>query len=121
MEGYVYILASRKHGTPYTGVTSDLPGRVHQHRNGTFPGFTAEHGVKRLVWFDTHTNIETAIVREKRIKNWRRDWKIALIEDFNPDRSDLATSLLGFDPLTSAPLLHRHPGESRDPRTRSWE
>jgi len=119
--GYVYILASRKHGTLYTGVTSDLPGRMHRHRNGTFSGFTADHGVKRLVWFEPHETIEAAIMREKGIKGWRRDWKIRLIEDFNLHWNDLAVTALGFEPLPSKPLPHRHPGESRDPRTRGWE
>jgi putative endonuclease len=121
VEGYVYILASRKHGTLYTGITSDLLGRVHQHRNETFSGFTADHGVKRLVWFETHGSIEAAIMREKRIKGWRRDWKIRLIESINPQWNDLAVTILGFDPLPSVPLPYRHPGESRDPRTRKWE
>ena len=119
MGGFVYILASRRHGTLYTSVTSDLTGRVHQHRNRTFSGFAATHGIKRLVWFEVQ--IEAAIVREKRIKGWRRNWKIKLIEDMNQQWEDLAVTIFGFDPLPSKPLLHRHPGESRDPRTRGWK
>jgi putative endonuclease len=117
----VYILASRKHGTLYTGVTTDLAGRVYQHRTGAFSGFTADHGVTRLMWFEIHDDIEAAIVREKRIKGWRRDWKIELIESSNPDWNDLAVGVLGFEPLPCEPLPLRHPGESRDPRTRGWK
>jgi putative endonuclease len=120
MGGFVYILASRKHGTLYTGVTSDLPARIYHHREGVIRGFTTEHDVKRLVWFEAHGDIEAAILREKRIKGWKRDWKITLIEDMNPAWNDLAVTLLGFDPLPSKPLPFRHPGESRDPRIRGW-
>lgn len=121
MGGFVYFLASRPHGTLYTGVTSDLAGRIYQHRNHSFSGFTAEYGIERLVWFEAHDMIEAAIAREKRIKGWRRDWKIKLIEDLNPQWEDLAVAMLGFDPLPLEPLPHRHPGEGRDPRTRDWE
>lgn len=121
MSGHVYILASRRHGTLYTGMTSDLPGRIHQHRTETFSGFTADYGIKRLVWFETHEDIAAAIVREKRIKGWKRDWKIGLIEALNPMWDDLAVTLLGFEPLPPPNLHHRHPGESRDPRTRNWQ
>ena len=121
MGGFVYILASRRHGTLYTGVTSDLPARIYQHRNETFSGFTADYDVKRLVWFEAHDDISEAIMREKRIKGWKRDWKISLIEEMNPGWDDLAFTLLGFEALPSKPVPHRHPGESRDPRTRGWE
>ena len=94
----VYIVASGFHGTIYTGVTSNLLQRVHQHREGTLGGFTAEHGVKRLVWFEMHGTMEHAIVREKRLKNWRRSWKVALIEAANPSWRDLAEEF-GFEPL----------------------
>jgi putative endonuclease len=115
MGGHVYILASRKYGTIYVGVTSDLPKRIHQHRAGTFPGFTRDYSIKRLVFVETHDDIEAAIVREKRLKDWHRDWKIRLIERDNPDWDDLAVSLLGFVPLPSPKPSHRHPGEGRDP------
>jgi putative endonuclease len=121
MGGFVYILASRKHGTLYTGVTSDLPARIYHHREGLVPGFTRDYGVKRLVWLESHDDIEAAIVREKRIKGWKRDWKISLIEEANPAWDDLAVTLLGFDPLPSKRIPFRHPGESRDPRTRGWK
>ena len=86
---YVYLLASRKHGTLYLGVTNDLVRRVHEHREKLLPGFTARYAVSRLVWFETYDDPATAIAREKEIKKWRRDWKIVLIERDNPDWLDL--------------------------------
>jgi putative endonuclease len=97
-EPAVYIVASMFHGTIYTGVTSNLLQRIYQHREGTFGGFTAEHGCKRLVWFETGGSMEGAIRREKQIKNWRREWKVALIEAENPTWRDLAGDF-GFEPL----------------------
>lgn len=85
----VYILASRRNGTLYVGVTSDLPKRVAEHRAGLVDGFTKEHGVKQLVWFETHGEAIAAITREKRIKRWNRLWKLKLIEATNPDWRDL--------------------------------
>ncbi|WP_341850106.1 GIY-YIG nuclease family protein [Sphingomonas immobilis] len=73
----IYMLASGHYGTLYTGVTSNLLGRIIQHREGTFDGFTKEYGVRRLVWFELGDTMEAAILREKRIKKWLRDWKIA--------------------------------------------
>ena len=92
----VYIVASGFHGTIYTGVTSNLPQRVHQHREGSLAGFTAQHGCKRLVWFEMHGDMEHAIGREKQLKNWRREWKLALIERANPTWRDLAEDF-GFE------------------------
>ena len=92
------MLASRRNGTLYTGVTSDIVGRIHQHREGLIPGFTRDYGVKRLVWFEAHATMEEAIVREKRIKKWRRAWKLELIENANPDWDDLAERF-GFEAL----------------------
>ena len=94
----VYILASTFHGTLYIGVTSNLLQRVHQHREGTLGGFTAEYSVKRLVWFEMHATMDSAIAREKQLKNWRREWKLALIEKENPTWRDLAEEF-GFTPL----------------------
>ena len=94
----VYIMASGFHGTIYIGVTSNLLQRIAQHREGTFGGFTAEYGCKRLVWFEMHGTMESAILREKQLKNWRREWKLALIEETNPSWRDLAEDY-GFDPL----------------------
>jgi putative endonuclease len=90
---YVYLLASKPYGTVYVGVTSDLAGRVWQHKNKAVSGFTARYGVDRLVWFETHKSVEVAIQREKRIKKWKRDWKINLIERDNPHWIDLSSSL----------------------------
>ncbi|MGJ3260793.1 MAG: GIY-YIG nuclease family protein [Rhodospirillales bacterium] len=92
-QSYVYILASKPYGTLYTGVTSDLPGRISEHLSGKGSAFTAKYNVKRLVWFETFSDIETAIIHEKRIKRWRRDWKIALIERLNPHWQDLSANL----------------------------
>src|SRR4249919_1307808 len=94
----VYILASKRNGTLYTGVTSHLPGRIHQHRIGAVRGFTREYGVRMLVWFEQHSTMEAAILREKRIKKWNRAWKLQLIESGNPDWRDLAEDL-GFEAL----------------------
>lgn len=90
---YVYILASRKHGTLYLGVTRGLLGRVYQHRTKAVPGFTARHGVDRLVWFEQHETALAAITREKQLKKWRREWKIRLIEESNPNWDDLFLTL----------------------------
>ena len=89
----VYIVASQRNGTLYTGVTSNLPGRIWQHKTGSFEGFSQRHGCKILVWFEMHETMESAIVREKRIKEWQRAWKLRLIEERNPDWDDLYESL----------------------------
>lgn len=94
----VYILASGRHGTIYIGVTSNLMARLHQHRTGAVPGFAARHGAKRLVHYEMAETMDAAIVREKQLKAWRRDWKIALIEQDNPFWEDRAV-MLGFPPL----------------------
>ena len=82
----------------YTGVTSDLAGRVYRHRTGQLRGFTRKYEVKMLVWFEQNSTMEQAILREKRIKKWNRSWKLELIEAANPDWRDLAEDL-GFEPL----------------------
>ena len=94
----VYIMASQRNGTIYTGVTSNPLQRIAQHRAGVADGFTHDYGVKRLVWFEPHATMEHAIAREKQIKAWKRAWKLALFEDDNPEWRDLAEDL-GFDPL----------------------
>ena len=86
---FVYILASHRNGTLYVGVTSDLPSRVWQHKHDQVPGFTRRHRVHTLVWYETHVTMESAILREKAIKEWKRAWKIKLIEDANPYWHDL--------------------------------
>jgi putative endonuclease len=86
---FVYILASKPNGTLYVGITNDLIGRVAEHRDGVVPGFTKRHDIKLLVYFEEHADIVEAIRREKRIKRWRRAWKLALIEGGNPQWRDL--------------------------------
>lgn len=86
----VYLLASGFHGTLYTGVTSQLLGRVWQHREEVTGGFTKRYAVKRLVWFEVHEAMESAIRREKSIKRWQRKWKVQLVEAENPTWRDLA-------------------------------
>lgn len=86
---FVYILASKRNGTLYTGVTNDLSRRIWEHRNGYVSGFTKKYGVRTLVWFEHHTDINAAISREKRIKRWRRNWKLDLIENENANWADL--------------------------------
>jgi putative endonuclease len=90
---YVYILASRKKGTLYTGVTSNLPRRAWEHREGLNRGFTRRYNVKRLVYIEEHATAEGAIQREKTIKSWPRRWKVELIEKDNPDWFDLYRQL----------------------------
>jgi putative endonuclease len=92
---YVDLLASRRHGTLYLGVTSDLIRRVSEHKTKSVPGFSARYGVDRLVWFEIYADPATAISREKELKKWRRDWKIRLIEEQNPEWRDLYGTLLG--------------------------
>jgi putative endonuclease len=101
-EPAIYIMASGRNRTDYTGVTSDLPKRIHEHRSGTYPGFSKRYGLNRLVWFEMHDTMETAIAREKQIKNWKRIWKLELIEKDNPHWRDLAEEL-GFDPHPQTP------------------
>lgn len=86
---FVYILASQQNGTLYTGVTNNLFRRVWEHRNNEGVSFTRKHKVHRLVWFEEHGDINRAIYREKRIKRWKRDWKLRLIETENPNWTDL--------------------------------
>ena len=85
----VYILASKRNGTLYVGVTSDLRQRVWDHKNGSVDGFTKKYGVHRLVYYEMHDNMLSAIAREKQLKKWNRAWKVELIEERNPDWNDL--------------------------------
>ena len=94
MKGYVYMLASRRNGTLYVGVTSNLPRRLFEHQHGLVPGFTSRYGVQRLVWFEEHDLVSAAIHREKRLKKYKRAWKINLIEALNPDWEDLGKWLV---------------------------
>lgn len=88
-EGFVYILASKRNGTLYVGSTNDLIRRVWEHKNKVNPGFTARYGVDKLVYYEICGDLSEAILREKRIKKWRRRWKLELIEKNNPDWQDL--------------------------------
>jgi putative endonuclease len=97
-EPCVYILAKASHATFYTGVTSDLLARIYQHREEALGGFTARYGSKRLVWFERHETMDTAIAREKQIKRWATQWKYDLINAMNPTWRDLAEDF-GFEPL----------------------
>ena len=87
---YVYIMASKRNGTLYIGVTNDLERRVAEHKAGLVPGFTNKYNVKTLVWCEEFQGITEALEREKQLKNWHRAWKIALIETTNPEWRDLA-------------------------------
>lgn len=89
MEPVVYILASQRNGTFYIGVTNNLPRRCWEHRHDQVPGFTGRYGVHGLVYYEMHGSMLEAITREKRLKKWRREWKIELIESFNPYWRDL--------------------------------
>jgi len=90
---YVYILASKKYGTLYVGVTSDLIKRIWQHKNEVVEGFTSKYGISKLVYYETHEDINEAIKREKQIKKWKRSWKTRLIEEMNLNWDDLYESL----------------------------
>jgi putative endonuclease len=103
----VYIMASRKHGPLYIGVTTDLQNRVAQHREGLIPGFTQRYGVKRLVWYEMHESINEAIQRETSLKRDKREWKINVIERDNPDWDDLFPELF----MEEGPLARLQPKE----------
>ena len=90
----VYILASKRNGTLYIGVTSNLVKRIWEHKNNTVEGFTKQYSVHRLVWYELHETMEAAILREKRLKNWKRSWKLKLIEDKNPEWKDLCKTII---------------------------
>jgi putative endonuclease len=95
MSYYVYILASRIGGTLYIGVTNDLVRRMFEHESDAVDGFTKRHGVKRLIYFEQYDDIENAIRREKRLKQWNRAWKVRLIESVNPNWDDLYPAIAG--------------------------
>jgi putative endonuclease len=91
---YVYIMASQRNGTIYTGSTDDLGARVEQHKTKHFDGFTAKYGVNQLVWFESHPSRDQAFRRERQIKEWKRIWKLQLIESRNPNWVDLYPDLV---------------------------
>ncbi|MHB1661893.1 MAG: GIY-YIG nuclease family protein [bacterium] len=90
---YVYILSSKRNGTLYTGVTSDIIKRVYEHKHNVVEGFTNKYNVHQLVWYEIHNSAELAINREKQIKKWKRAWKVELIEKKNPEWIDLYESI----------------------------
>ncbi|MDX2216866.1 MAG: GIY-YIG nuclease family protein [Oculatellaceae cyanobacterium bins.114] len=96
----IYIMASRRNGTLYIGVTSDLIKRVWEHRNDLVDGFTKRYSIHCLVYFEQHSDIATAIQREKQLKKWNRAWKIALIEEANPEWLDLWVTVFGEEGTT---------------------
>jgi putative endonuclease len=93
-DSYVYILANKRNGTLYIGVTSDLKKRIWQHKEKIFKGFSANYNINKLVWYEVHTSIDEAILREKQLKAWQRNWKLRLIESGNPYWDDLYESIL---------------------------
>jgi putative endonuclease len=93
-QSYVYILASKKNGTIYVGVTSDLVKRVYEHKQNLADGFTKKYNVHNLVYYEVHKEIEEAITREKQIKKWNREWKLKLIEEKNPGWEDLYDEII---------------------------
>ena len=122
MAFYAYILASRKNGTLYVGSTDNLSVRISQHKQDLRPGFTSRYGVKDLVWYEIHDTREGAFRRERRIKEWKRAWKVRLMEKRNLAWRDLYDEFLGgrlpeplFAPLPPNPA---HPGLRRDERIR---
>ena len=94
-DAYVYMMASKKNGTLYVGVTSDLVKRVYEHKQGIVESFTKKYGIHQLVWYECHASISEAILREKQIKKWKRAWKIELIEKSNPLWRDLYDCIIG--------------------------
>ena len=93
-QGFVYIMASRKNGTIYIGVTSNLSKRVWEHRGGAVEGFTKKHGCHSLVWYEAHDSLEAARQRELQMKEWKRAWKLREIEGLNPDWDDLSDRIV---------------------------
>lgn len=90
---YVYILASKRNGTIYVGVTVNLAKRIAQHKQGAIDGFTKKYNVKRLVHFEGTDDVKRALHREKQLKDWKREWKVSLIEKHNPDWRDLSFTI----------------------------
>jgi putative endonuclease len=109
MTYWVYILASRRHGTLYVGITNSLERRIAEHKNKTYDGFTAKYGVDRLVWCMGFGEVTRAIACEKRLKRWRRDWKVNLIETENHDWRDLYFEMMAVP--TSVSFVSMDPGQ----------
>jgi len=111
MSGWVYIMASKRNGTIYLGVTSDLQGRAYEHRTSARLGFTSRYDCRSLVWYERHDNIVEAIAREKELKKWRRSWKLRLIEGFNGDWNDLFETCYERDNPSDAIRARQDAGE----------
>jgi len=94
----VYIITNQPRGTLYIGVTSQFIVRIGQHRDGAFEGFSKRYGLKRLVWYERHSSMTAAIQREKSLKRWRREWKVNLIEQDNPNWDDLYRQIMEWTP-----------------------
>ena len=94
MSFFVYILASRRNGALYIGMTDNLARRAWEHQTGAIPGFTKKYGIKTLVWYELHESRESAFQRERQLKKWNRAWKLALIERLNPNWEDRASELV---------------------------
>ena len=94
---YVYIVSNKKNGTLYIGVTNNLMRRIYEHKNGIIEGFTKKYNLNKLIYFDQTNDINSAILREKRLKKWNRTWKIQLIETLNPEWKDLSESFIQND------------------------
>lgn len=99
----VYILASKRNGTLYIGVTSNLIQRVWEHKNDQVEGFTRKYKIHDLVWYEAHPTMASALTREKRLKNWKRQWKLNLIEQMNPEWTDLYDTIVRQDCIRSDP------------------
>lgn len=119
----VYLLASKKHGTLYLGVTNNIVRRVDEHRTDAVDSFTSRYGVHKLVWFEIYDDAMTAIAREKELKKWRRDWKIRLIEESNPEWVDLYPGIFQLRPVVMDSGLDasRRPGMTRGDRFRELQ
>ncbi len=111
---FTYILSNKPYGTLYIGVTNDLLGRVYQHKKKLVKGFTKKYSVNRLVYYESCGDINAAIQREKRLKKWNRQWKIRLIEDFNPEWKDLYPELLSGKGLMDPRLRGDDKGKESD-------
>jgi putative endonuclease len=94
MQGYVYIITNKKEGTLYIGVTSNLPKRIYEHKQKFVDGFSKKYNLDKLVYYEILNNIQEAIKREKQLKNWKREWKLNIINKFNPNWEDLYSSIL---------------------------
>jgi putative endonuclease len=110
---WVYILASKRNGTLYIGVTNDLYRRMLEHRDGTADSFTKRYSVRRLVWWECHQYVNGAITREKQLKKWNRAWKLRIIEEMNPNWDDLFEQLVTDDVWSAQRLVPRLRGDDK--------